>query len=67
MACESYIRHFVDSVYVFTIKVVRKIFPNLNIVAHLVVPAGWGSCLLRLAIFSFVVTVVLVSISPDSN
>ena len=28
-----------------------KIFPNLNVVPHLVVPAGWGSCLSRLVIF----------------
>ena len=35
-----------------TTEVVPKIFPNPNVVAHLVVPAGWGSCLPRLAIFS---------------
>ena len=29
---------------------VPKILPNLNVVAHLVVPAGCGFCLLRLAI-----------------
>ena len=34
-------------------EVVPKIFPNLNVVAHLVVPAGWGSYLQKLAIFSF--------------
>ena len=34
-----------------TTVVVSKIFPNLNVVAHLVIPVGWGSCLLRLAIF----------------
>ena len=50
MACESYIRqYFVDSV--LTTEVVPKIFPIVNVVAHLVVPAGWGSCLPRLAIF----------------
>ena len=32
-------------------EVVPKIFPNLNVIAHLVVPAAWGSCLPRLAIF----------------
>ena len=32
-------------------EIVPKIFPNLNVVAHLVIPAGWGSCPLRLAIF----------------
>ena len=32
-------------------EVVPKIFPNLNVVGHLAVPAGWGSCLPRLAIF----------------
>ena len=32
-------------------EVVSKIFLNLNIVACLVVPSGWGSCSLRLAIF----------------
>ena len=35
-----------------TIEVVPNIFSNLNVVTHLVVPAGWGSCLLRRAIFS---------------
>ena len=39
-----------------TTEVVPKIFPNLNVVAHLVLPAGWGSCLLRLAIFAFMKT-----------
>ena len=34
-----------------TTEVVPKIFPNLNVVCHLAVPAGWGSCLPRLAIF----------------
>ena len=34
-----------------TTEVVSKIFTNLNIVAHLVAPAGWGSCLPKLAIF----------------
>ena len=32
-------------------EVVPRIFPNLNVVTHLVVPASWGSCLPRLAIF----------------
>ena len=32
-------------------EVVPKIFPNLNVVCHLAVPTGWGSCLPRLAIF----------------
>ena len=31
---------------------VSKIFPNLNVVTNLIVPASWGSCLLRLAILS---------------
>ena len=31
-------------------EVVPKIFPNLNVVAHLVVPVDWGSCLPRLSI-----------------
>ena len=35
-----------------TTDVVPKIFPNIN-VAHLVIPAGWGSCMPRLAIFAF--------------
>ena len=35
-----------------TTEVIPKIFPNLNVIAHLVVLAGWGSCLLRLAIFN---------------
>ena len=34
-----------------TTEVVPKIFPNLNVVSHLAVPVGWGSCLPRLAIF----------------
>ena len=29
------------------------VFPNLNVVAHVVIPAGWGSCSPRLAIFTF--------------
>ena len=29
----------------------HMIFPNLNVVEHLVLPAGWGSCLPMLAIF----------------
>ena len=29
---------------------ITKILPNLNVVAHFVVPAGWGSCQLKLAI-----------------
>ena len=33
--------------------VVPKIFPNLNVIGHLPVPAVWGSCLPRLAIFSY--------------
>ena len=31
-----------------TTEVVAKVFTNLNVVAHLVVPASWGSCLPRL-------------------
>ena len=34
-----------------TAEVIPKIFPNLSVVTHLVVPAGWGPCLPRLAIF----------------
>ena len=34
-----------------TAEVVPKIFPNLNVVGHLAIPAGWGSCLPSLAIF----------------
>ena len=34
-----------------TTEVVPKIFPILNVIGHLAVPVGWGSCLLRLAIF----------------
>ena len=44
------LEHLMDSLD-FTIEVVPKIFPNLNVVCHLAVPAGWGSCLSRLAIF----------------
>ena len=50
MACESFVEHLVGSL-LLTTEVVPKIFPNLNVVGHLAVPAGWGSCLLRLAIF----------------
>ena len=51
MACESFVEHLVGSLYFLT-EVVPKIFPNLNVVGHLAVPAGWGSCLPRLAIFT---------------
>ena len=34
-----------------TTEVVPKIFKNLNVIAHLVVPAGWGTYLPRMAIF----------------
>ena len=37
----------------FTTEAVPKIFPKLNVVAHLVVPVGWGLCLKRLYIFIF--------------
>ena len=47
MACESYIaQHFVDSVYFLP-----KISLNFIVVAHLVIPAGWGSYPPRLDIF----------------
>ena len=42
-----------------TTEVVPKFVPNLNVVANLAVPAGWGSCLSRLAIFCRDVTVLL--------
>ena len=35
-----------------TTEVVSKIFRNLNVVGHIAIPAGWGSCLLRLAVFN---------------
>ena len=47
MACESFVEHLVGSLY----DVVPKIFPYLNVIAHLPVPVGCGSCLPRLAIF----------------
>ena len=53
MACESFVEHRVGSLYFLTTEVVPKIFSNLNVVAHLAVPAGWGCCLPRLAIFFF--------------
>ena len=34
-----------------TTEVVTKIFRNVNVVGHLAVSEGWGSCLPRLAIF----------------
>ena len=51
MACESFVDHLVRSL-LLTTEVVRKIFPNLNVVGHLAVPVGLGSCLPRLAIFN---------------
>ena len=52
MACESYIlTTFHRFCILLTTEVVSKILPYLNVVAHLVVPAGWGSCLPRLTIF----------------
>ena len=51
MACESFCRTSCGYSILLTTEVVPKIFPNLNVVGHLAVPAGWGSCLLRLAIF----------------
>ena len=44
--------HFCGFCILLTTEVVPKIFPNHNVIAHLVVHAGWGSCLLILAIFS---------------
>ena len=52
MACESFVEHLVVSL-LLTTEVVPEIFPNLNVVGHLAVPVGWGSCLPRLAIFFF--------------
>ena len=54
MACESY-----GFSILLTTEVVPKIFPNLNVVGHLAVPAGWGSCLPRLAIF-FLLKILIV-------
>ena len=53
MVCESLGRTSCGFSILLTTKVVPKIFPNLNVVGHLAVPAGWGSCLLRLAIFIY--------------
>ena len=53
MACESYLTTFGEFCILLTIEVAPKIFPNLNVVAHLVVPVGWGYWLQRLAIFFF--------------
>ena len=47
MACESFAEHLVCSLYFLQ----QKLFQNLNVVGHLTVPAGWGSCLPILAIF----------------
>ena len=41
---------FFNNTKVLTSEVVPEIFPNLNVVANLVVPAGWNSCLPRLMI-----------------
>ena len=51
MACEFFVEYLVGFSILFTTEVVSKIFPNLNVVGHIAVPAGWGSCLPRLAIF----------------
>ena len=51
MACESCIEHLVGTLTLLTTEVVPNIFPNLNVVGHLAVPAGWSSCLPRLTIF----------------
>ena len=48
MACEFFVEHFVGFLYFLQ---QMLIFPNLNVVSHLAVPAGSGSCLPRLAIF----------------
>ena len=45
MACESFVEHLVGSLYTSYTE---------GVGGHLVVPAGWGSCLPRLAIFIFV-------------
>ena len=50
-AFESYINFFYGFCVLLTTEIVPKIFQDLNVVAHLVVPVGWGSCLPRLAIF----------------
>ena len=54
MFCESFVEHIVVFSIGLTTEVVPMIFPNLNVVDHLAVPAGWGSCLPRLAIFLLV-------------
>ena len=43
-------RTFENICILLTTEVVPKIFPILNVVAHLVIPVGWDSCLLMLAI-----------------
>ena len=50
MACESFVEHGFS--ILLTTEDVPKIFPNLNVVGHLAVSVGWGSCLSRLAIFN---------------
>ena len=52
-----------------TTDVVPKIFPNLNVIGHLPVPAGWGSCLPRLTLFLVILnhTCVLVSCSYSTR
>ena len=51
MVCKSYIgQYFMYSVYFLQLKLFLRFFPNLNVVAHLVVPVGWGSCLLGVAV-----------------
>ena len=60
MACESFVQCRRSGGFsVLLTTDVPKISPNLNVVGHLAVPAGWGSCLLRLAIFSLLINAVI--------
>ena len=56
MACESFAELLRGFSILLTTEVIPKIFPNLNVVGHLAVPAGWGSCLPRLAIFYILIS-----------
>ena len=49
----SYIGHLMGSAYFLQLKLFFIYFLSLSVVAHLVVPASWSSCLLRLAIFIY--------------
>ena len=61
MACESFVEHLVVPLYFLQRTLFLRFSKNLNVIGHLPVPAGWGSCLPRLAIFFLLQSNTLVS------